>query len=323
MKKKVVLIIVAAIYVCGTIAGITAMIMKSVKSQPSVLDGITAMAGVSPSKDIIGYINMEGPIYFGEGGATSVFSPERGARTWIAQLRQAETNANIKAVLLRINSPGGTVGASQELYNAVKRVREANKPVIVSVADMAASGGYYTAVGATSIFINPGSLVGSIGVIMSGYDASGLMEKLGIKYTAITSGANKDAGTPFKPMTPEQRQLMQDLIMNTYGQFLQAVADGRGKSVDETRPYADGRVFTGQQAVELGFADHLGDMQTAEDFIRSEYNLKSATLAPISTAPAFNLQQLLSVFHSAEAPKVQLLPENKFGSAPLLYLFQL
>ena len=322
MKKKIVLIVVATIYICGTVAGIAAMIMKSVKSQPSVLDGITAMAGVSQSKDMIGYINMDGAIAFGE-GATSVFSQERGARMWISQLRQAETNANIKAVLLRINSPGGTVGASQELYNAVKRVREANKPVIVSVADLAASGGYYTAVGATSIFINPGSLVGSIGVIMSGYDASGLMEKLGIKYTAITSGVNKDAGTPFKPMTAEQRQLMQDLIMNTYGQFLKAVADGRGKSIEETRPYADGRVFTGEQAVELGFADHLGDMQAAEDFIRSEYNLKSAVLTPISTSNPFSLQQLLSVFHSGQAPKVQLLPENKFGSSPLLYLFQL
>ena len=158
---------------------------------------------------------------------------------------------------------------------------------------------------------------------MSGYEGSGHMEKLCIKYTAITSGANKDAGTPFKPMTAEQRQLMQDLIMNTYEQFLKAVADGRGKSIEETRPYADGRVFTGQQAVELGFADHLGDMQAAEDFIRREYNLKSAVLTPISTTTPFNLQQLLSVFHSGQAPKVQLLPENKFGSSPLLYLFQL
>ncbi|MGL5722345.1 MAG: signal peptide peptidase SppA [Brevinema sp.] len=322
MKKKVVLIAFAAIYVCGTVAGIAAMIMQSTKSKPSMLEGITSMAGVSPSKDIIGYINMDGPIFFSEGGG-NVFTPERGARTWISQLRQAETNANIKAVLLRINSPGGTVGASQELYNAVKRVREANKPVIVSVADMAASGGYYTAVAATSIFINPGSLAGSIGVIMSGYDASGLLDKLGIKYAAITSGVNKDAGTPFKPMTAEQRQLMQDLIMNTYGQFLNAVADGRGKSVDETRPYADGRVFTGQQAVELGFADQLGDMYAAEQFIRDEYGLKNATLEAISSTPPFSFQQLLSAVLPGQAPKVQLLPENKFGSSPLLYLFQL
>lgn len=322
MKKRVVLIVFAVVYMLGTVAGIGLMIMRSTKSQPSMLNSISMMTGTS-SKDIIGYINMEGPIFFGDGGANNVFTQERGARTWISQLRQAETNTNIKAVLLRINSPGGTVGASQELYNAVKRVREAHKPVIVSIADMAASGGYYTAVAATSIFINPGSLAGSIGVIMSGYDASGLLEKLGIKYRAITSGVNKDTGTPFKPMTEEQRQLMQELIMNTYGQFLKAVAEGRGKTLEETRPYADGRVFTGEQAVEYGFADYLGDMHMAEQFIRNEYNLQSASIEPISITPPFNFQQLFSVFHTLGAPKVQLFPENKFGATPLLYLFEL
>lgn len=319
MKKRIALIGLAALYVVGIASGIAAMILQNTqKPSDSAMSSIT---GLTKKDKVIGYINMEGPIFFGDGN-NSVFAPERGARVWVSQLNHAATNDNIKAVLLRINSPGGTVGASQELHNAVLRVRTAGKPVIVSVADMAASGGYYTAVAATRIFINPGSVTGSIGVIMSGFDASGLLEKLGIKYSAITSGTNKDAGTPYKPMSPEQRQLMQNLILNTYEQFLTAVAEGRGKSIEETRPLADGRVYTGQQAMQNGLADELGDMQAAEDFIRKEYNLSNASLEPIMVTPPFKLQSLLSLLNPAQAPKVELLPENKFGSAPLLYLFQ-
>lgn len=319
MKKRIALIALAALYVVGIASGIAAMILQNTRKPAD--NAMSSITGLAKKDKVIGYINMEGPIFFGEGNG-SVFAPERGARVWVSQLNHAATNDDIKAVLLRINSPGGTVGASQELYNAVLRVRNAGKPVVVSVADMAASGGYYTAVAATRIFINPGSVTGSIGVIMSGFDASGLLEKLGIKYSAITSGTNKDAGTPYKPMSPEQRQLMQNLILNTYEQFLGAVAEGRGKSIEETRPLADGRVYTGQQAMQNGLADELGDMQAAEDFIRKEYNLENASLEPIMVTPPFKLQSLFTLLNPAQAPRVELLPENKFGSAPLLYLFQ-
>lgn len=321
MKKKA-FIVFGIIYAIGIGVGITAMITQNVgKKRSSTIEPMSAIPGIAKNT-IIGYISMDGPIFFSAEDNSPFWSAERGAKLWISQLDIAATNNNIKAVILRINSPGGTVGASQELNNAVKRIRDAGKPVVVSVADISASGGYYTAVAASRIFVNAGSLIGSIGVIMSGFDASELIKKIGIKYTAVTSGANKDLGSPFKAMTTNQQQLLQDLIMNTYEQFLSAVALGRGKSIDEMRPLADGRVFTGLQAVENGLADEVGDLKAVESYVRKEYNLENAVLAPISASVPFKLQNLLSVF-TPKSPKVQLLPENEFGSSPLLYLFSL
>lgn len=322
MNRKIAAGLFGLLYILGISAGIAVLVTKKSSADTKKPTNLVAFSNIAKKNSIIGVINIDGPIYTSSGRNASPFTSPTGSVFWLSQLAYAETNSHIKAVLLRINSPGGTVGASQELHNAVQRVREAGKPVIVSVADMAASGGYYMAVAAERIFINPGSLTGSIGVIMNGFDATGLLQKIGIKYNAITSGTNKDVGTPYKEMSPEQRELLKSIIMNSYEQFLNAVASGRNKPVEEMRSLADGRIFTGEQAVRLGLADELGDMTKAERYIRQTYNLSSASLEEINPASSFNFHSIISGFLPA-APKLELkLPYNEFNHMPVLYMFQ-
>ncbi|SFB74007.1 signal peptide peptidase A. Serine peptidase. MEROPS family S49 [Brevinema andersonii] len=322
MNRKIAAGLLGLLYILGISAGIAVLVTKKGAADTKKTANLVAFSNIAKKNNIIGVINIDGPIYTSSGRNASPFTPPTGSVFWLSQLAYAETNSHIKAVLLRINSPGGTVGASQELHNAVQRVREAGKPVIVSVADMAASGGYYMAVAAERIFINPGSLTGSIGVIMNGFDATGLLQKIGIKYNAITSGTNKDTGTPYKEMSPEQRELLKSIIMNSYEQFLNAVASGRNRPIEEMRSLADGRIFTGEQAVRLGLADELGDMVKAENYIRQTYSLSSASLEEINPASSFNFHSLISGFLPA-APKLELkLPYNEFNHMPVLYMFQ-
>ncbi len=181
----------------------------------------------------------------------------------VAWLRELRDDASVKGVLVRINSPGGAVAPSQELYSAVKRLAE-HKPVVVSMGTAAASGGYYIAVAADYIVANPSSLTGSIGVKMELANMEGLMEKLGVGRTALTSGALKDAGTPFRPMTEKDRAYLQGLVADMYEQFIEAVVKGRRMSDAAVRAVADGRALTGRQAYLLGLVDELGDMETAQ-----------------------------------------------------------
>jgi len=183
------------------------------------------------------------------------------------RLLAAAKDDQIKGVLLRIDSPGGTVGTSQEVYDAVKAVR-AEKPVVVSMGDITASGGYYVACAADQIFANPGTLTGSIGVIISGYNVAGLLSKVGVEPQVIKSGKFKDILSINRSLTPEERTLLQNLIFDTYDQFVTAVAKGRGKNVSQIRPLADGRIFTGRQAQKLGLVDELGGLKEAKVALR-------------------------------------------------------
>lgn len=178
------------------------------------------------------------------------------------QLRELEDNANVKAVVLRIDSPGGSVGPSQEIYSAVKRLRKV-KPVVASMGAMAASGGFYAAMAANKIVANPGTITGSIGVIVEFINAEELLTKIGLKGRVIKSGKFKDTGSPFRGMTPEEEALLQDVINDVNSQFVTAVADGRGLKVEEVTRIADGRVFSGAQAKTLKLIDELGDLTDA------------------------------------------------------------
>jgi protease-4 len=185
----------------------------------------------------------------------------------LKQLKEFEEDSSIKAVLLRINSPGGAVGPSQEIHDAVLRVRK-TKPVVASFEAVAASGGYYVAVAAEKIVSNPGSLTGSIGVIMSFANLQDLYKWAKVEPYNLKSGKFKDAGSESRPMSAEERELMQGLIDNVYLQFLKAVADGRKLPVEKVRPYADGRVLSGHQAFEAGLVDKLGGVDAAVDMIK-------------------------------------------------------
>lgn len=183
----------------------------------------------------------------------------------IEQLKKFREDKSIKAIILRINSPGGGVAASQEIYDEVKRTRESGKPIVVSMGSIAASGGYYIACGSSLIVANPGSLTGSIGVVMQLTNFKDLAEKLGIKHTTIKSGDLKDSGNPFRDVNKRDSMYFQEIIDNTFGQFSEVVARERKLDRDTLLKYANGRVFTGLQAKEFGLIDSLG---TFEDAIR-------------------------------------------------------
>lgn len=183
----------------------------------------------------------------------------------VEQIKKFREDKSIKAIILRINTPGGGVAASQEIYEEVKRTRDGGKIVVVSMGSIAASGGYYIAVGSSLIVSNPGTLTGSIGVIAQFISIKDLAEKLGINQTTIKSGNLKDAGNPFREMNDSDKAYFQDVVDNSFGQFLDVVA--RERKMDKTTllRYANGRVFTGLQAKEYGLVDSLG---TFEDAIR-------------------------------------------------------
>ena len=173
-------------------------------------------------------------------------------------LKQIE-DREFPALIVRIDSPGGTVGDSQEIYSAIKRLKDKGCKVISSFGNISASGGVYIGVASDKIVANPGTITGSIGVIIRGNNLSELLEKIGIKFETVKSGVFKDILSPDKPLSEEGRSLLQSLIDESYKQFTEAVAEGRNLSVEEVRKFADGRIFTGTQAKELGLVDEIGD----------------------------------------------------------------
>jgi protease-4 len=169
----------------------------------------------------------------------------------------------VKAVLLRINSPGGSVGAVQEIYTELKRCKDKGKKIVVSMGDVAASGGYYLASAADRIVAEPGTITGSIGVILEFGNLEGLFQKVGVRLEVVKRGAHKDIGSPARPLTPEERRMLQASIDDAYAQFVDAVVQGRKLSPGRAHALADGRIFTGRQALEAGLVDELGNSQDA------------------------------------------------------------
>lgn len=183
----------------------------------------------------------------------------------VRQFKKFGEDKSIKAILLHVNTPGGGVAASQEMYEAIRKTRDNGKPVVVSVSSLGASGGYYAACGGNIIVANPGSLVGSIGVIMNLTNFKELAEKLGITENIIKSGELKDAGNPFRELNEKDKEYFQGIVNDSYDQFLDVVSKSRKIDKEKLKEYADGRVFTGRQAKDIGLIDSLG---TYEDAVR-------------------------------------------------------
>ncbi len=198
--------------------------------------------------DKIGILEVEGAI--------------TDSRQLVRQIDDFRDQSNIKAVIVRINSPGGGVGPSQEIHSELKQLA-ARKPVIISMGSVAASGGYYIAVAGKRIFANPGTITGSIGVIMSFPNYRELMGKVGVETEVVKSGRFKDIGSPTKPFSAADRELLQAMVDDVYQQFVEAVSEGRGIPVDRLKPYVDGRIFSGRQAKEIGLVDELGSLTDA------------------------------------------------------------
>ncbi|AJE03633.1 signal peptide peptidase SppA [Geobacter pickeringii] len=203
---------------------------------------------VLTSEEGVGYLEVKGPII--------------DCEETIKQIHELKKRSNVKAVVFRIDSPGGVVGPSQEIYEEMKKLAAAKK-VVVSMGSIAASGGYYIAVPASVIYANSGSITGSIGVLMKMSNIEGLLGKVGLKAFTIKSGRFKDVGSPLREMTPQDRAILQGVIDNLHGQFVKAVADGRKLPVEKVRALADGRVYTGEQALSLHLVDRLGTLQDA------------------------------------------------------------
>ncbi len=238
------------------------------------------------------------------------------AREPIKQVKSFTDNSSVKAIVLRINSPGGAVAPSQELFEELKRSRKKGKKVVVSMGSVAASGGYYVACGADEIYANPGTITGSIGVIMEFPIIDGLMDKIGIKFETIKSGKYKDTGSWFRPMTEDEHELVQDMLMDVYDQFVEAVAEGRNMSIKEVEKYADGRVFSGRQALEYGLVDALG---TQNDAIE-----RAAALAGIKGKPRIirKPRRRFGFAQYAESILGQYLPAARQPYVPVLYVLR-
>ncbi len=182
----------------------------------------------------------------------------------IKQIQHHIENPTVQAFVIRINSPGGGVAASQEIYEEIRKIRQIHdKPVVASLSTVGASGGYYIAAAANKIVANPGSITGSIGVILQIPNLSDLLRKVGIRSVVIKSGPYKDMASATRDLTPQERQLLQQLIDDIHDQFIQAVVEGRGLSRDQVERVADGRILSGRQALELGLVDQLGNLQDA------------------------------------------------------------
>lgn len=198
--------------------------------------------------DKIGILEVEGAIV--------------DSRRVVEQIEDFRDRSNIKVVVIRIDSPGGGVGPSQEIYAELKLLAD-EKPLVVSMGSVAASGGYYLAVAGERIFANPGTITGSIGVIMSFPNYQELMGKVGIQTEVVKSGRFKDIGSSTRPFLEADRTLLQEMIDDVHLQFVEAISDGRNMSIERLQPFVDGRIFTGRQAKDAGLIDELGTLNDA------------------------------------------------------------
>ena len=213
----------------------------------------------------------------GRGGRIAILEingPIGDDREFIEDLQDFRKDGSIKGYVISINSPGGVVAPSQSIYSELLRVRREDKvPVYAAISGVGASGGYYIALGADTIFAMPGSITGSIGVIMEFPDASGLMQKVGVQMQAVKSAEHKDIGSPFRPMNEGDKALLEQLVQDVYSQFVNVVASERKLSVDSVKVIADGRIMTGQQAKKAGLIDALGNMPDVLAAIGTRTNL--------------------------------------------------
>lgn len=234
--------------------------------------GASEPARALPGGPTVAVIEVEGQIVAGESAALG--GAVAGSETIIDLVREAAETGSIDAVVLRVNSPGGDVVASDEIYHELARLE---KPLVVSMGSLAASGGYYVSLPADHIFATPYTLTGSIGVISQFFNAEELLDELGVEVTVITSGEVKDFGSFTRDMTEAEREYWQSVINQTYEGFVGLVADERGLPVDEAQRLADGRVYVGGEAVELGLVDEIGYYEDAV--------AKAAELAGIEGEP--------------------------------------
>ena len=243
-------------------------------------------------EDRVGVIRIEGVIL--------------DSQSTIGELKRFGENPSVKAIVLRIDSPGGGVVPSQEIHDAVQRVRNKNnKAVIASMGSVAASGGYYIAVATDRIMANSGTLTGSIGVIMEMANVEGLLKKIGVEGVVIKSGRFKDVGSPLRKMSDEEHELLQSVMDDVHRQFIEAVAVGRGLDVTVVQALADGRIFTGRQAKDSKLVDELGDLEAAIQLAADVAGIEGVPKV-IEPRRRFSFRELIDSRLSTLFPKLDL-----------------
>ncbi|WP_102263872.1 signal peptide peptidase SppA [Mesobacillus jeotgali] len=223
------------------------------------------------------------------GDAESFFeSPLYNHRAFMEQLDYVKESDDVKAIILQVNSPGGGVVESAQIHDKIKEIqKETKKPVYVSMGSMAASGGYYVSAPADKIFASPETLTGSLGVIMQGVNYAGLAEKYGVEFTTIKSGPYKDIMSPSRPMTEDEREILQSMIDNSYEGFVKVISEGRGLSVERVKEIADGRIYDGRQAKQLKLIDGFGYLEDVIDSVRKDQKLGDATVVKYTESMGF------------------------------------
>lgn len=223
------------------------------------------------------------------------------ARETLDALKRHAANSTVKAIVIRINSPGGAIAPSQEIYSAIRRTRsDSGKPIVASMDSVAASGGYYIAAACDQIVANPGTITGSIGVIMQWFNTKELIQWAKLKPETITSGALKDAGSPYRELTESERAYFQDIVSQLHSQFVRDVAKGRSAKLkqEEVARIADGRVFTGEQALQLKLVDELGSI---DDAVRTAGKMAGIQGEPARVWPKPSEGSLFDLLGSGEA----------------------
>lgn len=231
------------------------------------------------TRDKIVLIDVSGMIRNSDSGF--ILNPrDNPVSVLLEHLDKAARDSSVKAVILRINTPGGTVVASELMHDEITHFREkTGKPVVAVMMDLATSGGYYIACACDEIVAQPSTVTGSIGVLMLMFDASGTMNKIGLRSEAITSGKYKDAGSPLKPMAPDEREIFRNMVMDMYERFVTVVKAGRPNLSDEdVRRLADGRVYTAGQALDAGLVDRIASLREVTCGLRDELELRGVKL---------------------------------------------
>lgn len=236
----------------------------------------------------------------------------------VRQLKHFAEDGSVKGILLRVNSPGGVVSPAQEIYDEIKRIREeTGKPVVVSMGSMAASGAYYISCGADYIFANPGTLTGSIGVILQYPIVKELIDKIGVQYQTIKSGPVKDAGSPFREPSKQDSIMLHSAINSIYEQFVNIVAEDRSLELEQVRKLADGSIYTGLQARDLGLVDSLGSMQAALRFLADKSGI-TGDIRVIRPKP----KRERNLFDLLGSIKEKYIDADLGGGPQLMYLYR-
>ncbi|MBF0330015.1 MAG: signal peptide peptidase SppA [Nitrospirae bacterium] len=260
---------------------------------------ITIFQKQVPLGSKVALVRIEGPIF--------------ESKTAVNEIKGYLKDKSIKAIVIRVDSPGGGVVAAQEIFTEVRRA-SAEKKVVISMGALAASGGYYISAPATQILANPGTITGSIGVIMEVPNIKGLMDKLGIKSEVIKSGKHKDLASVFRGIGIEERAILQGVMDDVHEQFINAVSEGRKIPVSKVKDFADGRVFSGRQALKLGLVDELGDLEAAIK--------KAALLAGIEGEPEVVSKKEKSIFHELLNGSIADVVWKRMPRTEMKYLYQ-